>query len=139
MNSNCLADLQCPNCKSYEPLSITGVSVFKVFDSGTESHGDVEWDDDSFVKCGMCGFSAVLECFGIIPKSEAGGDRHYHVVVYGKKRYERIILATNSKDAVVQARAVLAEKGLDEREWQEDYEFHELDVVEDPQEVKDDN
>jgi hypothetical protein len=62
-NTNCLDGMQCPQCKSFEPFKIAVNTVMKVFDNGTDDHGDTEWDDDSYCECGECGFFATVADF----------------------------------------------------------------------------
>jgi len=54
-NVNCLAGMRCPHCGSLGPFHIVARATFTVFDDGTDGHGSVEWDDDSFCSCGECG------------------------------------------------------------------------------------
>lgn len=53
-NSNCLEGMSCPSCGQSERFNITATSVFKFVDSGTEDHGDVEFDQDSPISCPDC-------------------------------------------------------------------------------------
>lgn len=62
-NSNSLQGRRCPECKSLGPFSIEAKSVFKVYDEGTDSYADVEWDDDSFTVCHECNHSGQLREF----------------------------------------------------------------------------
>lgn len=63
-NTNCLHDMQCPQCKSTEPFAIGVTTTFRVFDEGTEEQlGDIQWNDDSYCKCGLCAFSGKVRDF----------------------------------------------------------------------------
>jgi hypothetical protein len=53
-NTNCLENIQCPNCRNEESFRIAGTAIFTVTDDGTEDHGDIEWDDDSYAECAQC-------------------------------------------------------------------------------------
>jgi len=53
-NNNCLENMRCPKCGSYGPFEIAGRSTFVVYDDGTDGHGDIEWDDDSYCICIEC-------------------------------------------------------------------------------------
>ena len=67
-NTNCLADMKCPKCGSLEPFLITATSVFRMYDDGTESHGDVEFDDYSNCSCKACGYGASVGHFRAAPQ-----------------------------------------------------------------------
>jgi len=62
MNDNVLAGMRCPRCKSTEPFTIVGVAAFEVWDSGTDTFQDTEWDDDSPCSC-PCGFHGTVGDF----------------------------------------------------------------------------
>lgn len=62
-NTNCLADMQCPQCRSFEPFNIEVKTSMRVFDNGTDDHGDTEWDEDSYCECCECGFSGTVADF----------------------------------------------------------------------------
>ena len=62
-NTNFLEGMQCPECKSFEPFTIEVKTVMQVFDSGTDDHGDTQWDDDSYCQCCTCGFCATVAVF----------------------------------------------------------------------------
>lgn len=56
-NKNCLRWMKCPNPKCgdpYGPFDIQGLAVFEVFDDGTSTHKDIEWEDDSWAMCQHC-------------------------------------------------------------------------------------
>jgi len=54
MNVNCLEGIVCPNCKSLGPFSIVAQAVFVVTDDGTEEYSEVEWSDQSHIRCVDC-------------------------------------------------------------------------------------
>jgi len=54
MNTNCLAGMRCPTCKSEGPFRITGTASFLVSDDGTDEGSDIEWDGSSICACGEC-------------------------------------------------------------------------------------
>jgi hypothetical protein len=62
-NNNCLEGMGCPNCGSEGPFKIEAVSTFTVSDDGTEDHGDVEWDDESFCQCEDCDHKGTVADF----------------------------------------------------------------------------
>lgn len=62
-SNNCLADIVCPECGSGEPFEITATSTFLVYDSGTDEHSDVEWNDDSPIFCRACGHRGTIKEF----------------------------------------------------------------------------
>lgn len=62
-NTNCLKGLQCPNCGSLGPFRIAAKSWFMVYDSGTDNHGDVEWDNNSAVICRACDHEGTIKSF----------------------------------------------------------------------------
>jgi len=53
-NTNCLEGMQCPQCRSLEPFNIEVKTMMKVFDNGTDDHGNTEWDDHSYCECCNC-------------------------------------------------------------------------------------
>lgn len=62
-NSNCLTGFRCPECGSEGPFSIEALSLFTVYDEGTDDHSDVQWDDNSYCQCVMCGDSGKVRNF----------------------------------------------------------------------------
>ena len=65
-NSNCLAGMQCPKCKSLEPFAIEITTTFRVFDEGTEDQiGGTEWGDDSYCECCKCVFTGTVKDFTV--------------------------------------------------------------------------
>jgi hypothetical protein len=63
MNDGCLEGMSCPKCGSEGPFAILCTALFHVSDEGTEDHGDVEWDDESFCRCKACGHQATVGDF----------------------------------------------------------------------------
>lgn len=53
-NENCLKGKRCPACKSYDSFSVSGQACFTLFDDGTDSHGDIEFNNDGFAECLEC-------------------------------------------------------------------------------------
>jgi hypothetical protein len=70
-NSNCLTGFRCPECGSDGPFKIEAVAIsrsrqtgsFTVWDNGTEDYADVQWHDDSYCQCVMCGDSGKVRNF----------------------------------------------------------------------------
>jgi Zn ribbon nucleic-acid-binding protein len=62
-NTNCLEGIRCPKCGQDDSLRIAGSSIFTVVDDGTEDHGDVEWDEDSWALCPACEYEGKLGMF----------------------------------------------------------------------------
>ncbi len=53
-NTNCLENFKCPACGNEESFRIAATTIATVTDDGTEDHGDMEWDDDSYAECPKC-------------------------------------------------------------------------------------
>ena len=62
-NNNCLDGIRCPKCGSQEPFQIVAMSTFLVYDSGTDGHADVEWNDDSPIRCKKCDCTGQIRDF----------------------------------------------------------------------------
>lgn len=62
-NSNCLAGMQCPACGSHGPFKIAATALFTMTDDGTESFGDLEYDDGSYCLCPQCDHDGILADF----------------------------------------------------------------------------
>lgn len=62
-NSNCLTGFRCPECGSEGPFSIEALSLFTVYDEGTDDHSDVQWDDNSYCQCVECCHSGTVLTF----------------------------------------------------------------------------
>lgn len=134
-NTNCLEGLKCPQCGNDSRLMIEGVSVFEVHDDGTESHGDVEWDDDAVTQCPECHLAAGLKRFHI---TETPKEKTYEVVAFVTKRYTTTIKAVSSDVAHRAAGDRLTSNGIDiEDMWDEDNEYYETSIAATPEEIKD--
>ena len=76
-NTNVLAGMQCPKCKSLGPFGINGATcTVTVTDDGVEDAVDYEWEKDAWCTCKACGFdedgtSRVRDFKG---NDEEGGD-----------------------------------------------------------------
>ena len=66
-NTNCLEGIKCPACGNEDRFRIAGTTVFIVTDEGTEDHGDIEWDDDSYADCPECFRHGTLKDFRAKP------------------------------------------------------------------------
>jgi hypothetical protein len=62
-NTNCLANMQCPECKSYGPFWIDGSATFLVSDSGTEDYREAEWSEENGCQCRACGHAEYVGDF----------------------------------------------------------------------------
>jgi hypothetical protein len=65
-NTNCLAGIKCPECGALEPFDIGSRTNVIMFDDGSdpdESHGDLEWDNDSLCLCLSCRHRGVVNDF----------------------------------------------------------------------------
>ena len=67
-NTNCLAGIQCPDCGNEESFRIAATTIATVTDDGTEDHGDMEWDDDSYAECTACHRHGTLKDFTVDPE-----------------------------------------------------------------------
>jgi len=119
-NKNCLEGLRCPRCKQASFLQIMGTSLFRVADDGTESHENVEWDDNSYARCPACHFAGKLKDFTIEPVL-----KNYEVVIYETKRFVGVLQAANTNDV---------ERRLQTREdvhgfCEEDREYYKMDIA----------
>ncbi len=56
MNTNCLENRACPKCGQTEHFDVVATSVFRLLDSGTDHHRDVEYGEDSATECPDCGW-----------------------------------------------------------------------------------
>ena len=58
MNTNCLQGIACPDpaCGQDTTFRIYASAWFDVTDDGTGDYTDVEWDGDSAIICGECGY-----------------------------------------------------------------------------------
>jgi hypothetical protein len=74
-NTNCLENIKCPDCGNEGSFQIAGTAIFIVTDDGTEDHGDVEWDDDSYAQCAGCKRHGTLKDFTIHHDHQKDGVR----------------------------------------------------------------
>lgn len=54
-NTNCLAGMACPKCKSEGPFKITCTTYATVADKGVIDVLDFQWGDDDNCECVECG------------------------------------------------------------------------------------
>ncbi len=74
MNSNILAGMACPQCKSEGPFYISCSLSAKVTDDECDTTGsDAEWDNDSACVCDNC------SCSGIVRDFEKLGPKYNHM------------------------------------------------------------
>ena len=59
-NSNCLADMSCPDCGQHEMFKIVGTAVFEIADDGTGDYNDVEFYDSDYASCPKCNWSGLV-------------------------------------------------------------------------------
>ena len=64
-NDNCLRNIACPKCKSDDHFYIVATITAYVTDDGADiaNHTDMEWDDDSPIRCPDCGETGQLSRF----------------------------------------------------------------------------
>jgi hypothetical protein len=62
-NVNCLEGMKCPECGSYEPFVLSVFAYTTMWDKGSESTTELEWDNDSYCKCVKCGHSNTVRNF----------------------------------------------------------------------------
>lgn len=63
MNTNCLAGIQCPNCKQEGAFFINFTATALVTDDGAETVSDTEWDTDSLCMCTECKYRGLIKAF----------------------------------------------------------------------------
>lgn len=63
-NRNCLKGMRCPKCRSEGPFRVQATSIFLVYDDGTDSHEDTEWEPESYCACVACQHEATVREFG---------------------------------------------------------------------------
>ena len=74
VNINCLSEMQCPQCGSFEPFLIEVTTMMKVYDNGTDTdYGDTELEDTSRCHCWKCGFSGTVADFRKPHPTATGG------------------------------------------------------------------
>lgn len=64
-NRELLEGLECPSCGGTEPLQITCEIVAKIYDTEIDSHGGMEWTDESNCVCLGCGYRHTVSKFRI--------------------------------------------------------------------------
>lgn len=62
-NINCLESIACPKCTNDAEIVIAVTTLARVTDDGAETHGDMEWDGDSFAECPQCEYRGTLAEF----------------------------------------------------------------------------
>lgn len=62
-NTNCLAGMQCPKCKSLGPFSISATALFTMNNDGTDNFGSVEYDGESYCQCTQCDHDGIVHNF----------------------------------------------------------------------------
>lgn len=62
-NTNCLEDISCPQCRQADRFKIASSTWSEVTDDGSETIGDVEWDDSSQTICLGCDYKGPLSDF----------------------------------------------------------------------------
>jgi hypothetical protein len=72
-----LPGMACPVCGQNEMLNLTGTTTFfGVTPTGTDQHGDIEWEDNGFASCDGCGWNGKVRDTYIslsLLKETAGG------------------------------------------------------------------
>lgn len=111
-NDNCLAGMQCPECRSQAPFVITALSDFEMYDDGSESHGDIEYDDDSSCRCKACNYTGAVGHFKA---------KKYTVTLTGRLIYSESfeLTACSKEDAEKQARKKFEEMEVGSANWHE--------------------
>jgi hypothetical protein len=64
-NENCLTNTACPECGYRLAFRIAATTTFLVNDDGTESYGEVYWDDSSHISCRNCEHEGDVAAFTI--------------------------------------------------------------------------
>lgn len=63
-NTNCLADISCPNCNSTGPFDITVLTTARISDEGLQVlRGELSWDKTSGIACPKCGTFGYVSAF----------------------------------------------------------------------------
>lgn len=67
-NTNVLAGLACPNtdCRSVGPFRIQAEAYFEVGDDGASEFTELDFRDDSFMKCIRCGDEGAVNHFRVL-------------------------------------------------------------------------
>jgi hypothetical protein len=74
-NTNCLENIKCPACGNEESFRIAATTIVTVTDDGTEDHGDMEWDDDSYAECPKCHRHGTLKDFQVTTRPPSGQEQ----------------------------------------------------------------
>jgi hypothetical protein len=53
-NSNCLAGMACPRCRSLGPFVIEVLATARIWDDGAETFGDIGWTESNSASCEVC-------------------------------------------------------------------------------------
>ena len=53
-NENCLKGIRCPKCGQEDMFYIVGTATFELTDDGASEFQNLEWDDESMVRCPQC-------------------------------------------------------------------------------------
>lgn len=62
-NINCLEGWVCPLCGYTNDFQVSVSTITTLYDDGTDDCSDVEWDDDSYARCGGCNHEATVAFF----------------------------------------------------------------------------
>ena len=65
INTNCLENIACPKCGWRGEVFIIATTEVEVVDNGTDTQGDVEWDEQSPCRCGFCHHRGVVQDFTV--------------------------------------------------------------------------
>ena len=64
-NDNCLLDMKCPKCGSLEPFDIRVTCWTKVYDDGTDTANEHNWDNASLCNCFKCNYAGRVRDFRV--------------------------------------------------------------------------
>ena len=62
-NTNCLANMECPRCKSTGPFYIEIKTTVLMYDDGSGDTSDMAWEDSASCSCHNCKFKATAKDF----------------------------------------------------------------------------
>ncbi|HTU44889.1 MAG TPA: hypothetical protein VMF91_07495 [Bryobacteraceae bacterium] len=63
-NTNCLANIRCPECLSEDEFYIEASVLAVVSDDGAEAaNGDFYWEEQSTIRCSQCAHSGTVAEF----------------------------------------------------------------------------
>lgn len=57
--------LACPVCRSDESLQVQVTTMADLSADGSESVGDQEWQDSSFIRCRACNHTGIVKDFTV--------------------------------------------------------------------------